>query len=507
MRIGIGGFQHETNTFAPSSTSWEHFAEKTSEWPGLVSGQALFDAVAGSQTPIAGFIAEMLGHTLLPTTWAAAPSSGYVSQDTYEQISAMILEGLQQALPLDGIYLDLHGAMVAEHIDDGEGELLHRVRLLVGPDIPIIVSLDLHANVTRAMIAHADSLVCYRTYPHIDTFETGQRAAQMLEQRLQGMPRPYVALRSIPYLISLYWQPTDLEPSSSLYQRLREIESLDPSIFLSFATGFPAADFPECSPTVWAYGYTQADADAAADAMERAVLNAEADFSEKLLDPDEAVMRAIAFTQKSTRSVIIADVQDSPESGGSSDTTGILRALIRHHATNTAIGLIVDPAAALAAHQAGKGKTIRIALGGHAGIPDDEPLEAEYSVEHLSNGILPLQEFGYTKLPTMLGLSACLRLEGVLIIVTSLKVLLGSQKIFQFMGVEPYKTSILVLKSTADFRTDFTPITHTTFMCAAPGYLWMDPTRQSWKRLKPGIRLAPCGPTFNKNQIHADKRH
>ncbi|KAG1186178.1 hypothetical protein G6F35_014707 [Rhizopus arrhizus] len=181
----------------------------------------------------------------------------------------MILQGLSVAMPLDGVYLDLHGAMVTEHLDDGEGELLKRVRELVGPHVPVVASLDLHANVTRAMVRHADALVCYRTYPHIDMAETGQRAATLLSLRLAGVPRPYASLRTLPYLISLCWQSTDIEPSRSLYELVGEIESRG-ATSQSFATGFPAADFPECAPTVWAYGTTQADADAAAAEMARA---------------------------------------------------------------------------------------------------------------------------------------------------------------------------------------------------------------------------------------------
>lgn len=496
MRIGIGGFQHETNTFAPSRATWEEFAEKGGGWPKLVSGPAMFDAVAGANIPIAGFIEAMQSYTLAPTTWAAASPSGYVTRDAYERISTMIIDGLRQALPLDGVYLDLHGAMVAEHIDDGEGELLRRVRELVGPAVPIVASLDLHANVTRAMIAHADSLVCYRTYPHIDMAETGQRAAQLLDRRLHGMPRPYVALRSIPYLISLCWQSTDIEPSNSLYQRLNDLESLDSSISLSFATGFPAADFPECAPTVWAYGNTQADADAAADAMERAVLNAEVDFGGKILTADQAVETALVYARDSTRPVVIADVQDNPGAGGSSDTTGILRALVRHDVQNAAIGLIVDPAAALAAHHAGVGKTVHLALGGHSGIPDDAPLEADYVVEQISDGRFDTHGAFYRGFHMDLGPSACLRLGGVRIVVASNKVQMADQEMFRFVGIEPTRQAILVLKSSAHFRADFTSIAHTTLVCAAPGSMLMDAAQQPWKRLRHGIRMAPCGPAF-----------
>lgn len=495
MRIGIGGFQHETNTFAPSRAAWEDFADKGGGWPKLVSGPAMFQAVAGANIPVAGFIEAMQQHTLLPATWAAASPSGPVTEDAFERISALILQGLQAALPLDGVYLDLHGAMVTEHLDDGEGELLKRVRALVGPDVPVVASLDLHANMTAAMVRYADALVCYRTYPHIDMAETGQRAAALLARRLAGAPRPCVALRQLPYLIPLCWQSTDIEPARSLYQMVGDIEARGAQS-VSLATGFPAADFPDCLPAVWAYGATQAEADAAADTLARAVLDAERDFGGTLYSPDDAVTTAMRLAREANAPVVIADAQDNPGAGGSSDTTGLLRALIRHQARDAAIGLIVDPEAALAAHRAGVGKSVRIALGGHSGIPDDEPLDAEFIVEKTSDGRFDTHGAFYRGFHMDLGPSACLRIGGVRIVVASSKVQMADQEMFRFAGIEPRRAAILAVKSSAHFRADFTPIAHAILVCAAPGSMLMDAAKQPWTRLRPGIRMAPCGPVF-----------
>jgi microcystin degradation protein MlrC len=177
MRIAIGGFQHETNTFAPSRASFADF-QRDGGWPGLRRGDAILDTMVARNLPIAGFIAQMkgTGHVLLPTAWAATEPSAHVTRDAFERIATMILEGVRDARP-DAVYLDLHGAIVTEHLDDGEGELLARVRRLVGPDTPIVASLDLHANVTRQMLACADTLVAYRTYPHVDRADTGARAS------------------------------------------------------------------------------------------------------------------------------------------------------------------------------------------------------------------------------------------------------------------------------------------------------------------------------------------
>ncbi len=175
-RIAIGGFQHETNTFSPTPASFADF-EAPDAWPGLTRGGAMLEAVAGINLPAAGFVQEArsLRHELVPLTWCSAQPSGRVTRDAFERISALLLDDLRRAGSVDGVYLDLHGAMVAEHIDDADGELLRRVRALVGPDVPIVASLDYHANVSALMARPASALVSYRTYPHVDMAECGAR--------------------------------------------------------------------------------------------------------------------------------------------------------------------------------------------------------------------------------------------------------------------------------------------------------------------------------------------
>ncbi|MGA8399353.1 MAG: M81 family metallopeptidase, partial [Stellaceae bacterium] len=154
-RIAVGGFQHETNTFAPQRATWEDFA-RADAWPGYVRGPELFAAVTGVNIPIAGAIETLqrLSHDLVPLSWCSAPPSSYVDEDAYERVAAGMLEDLATAGALDGIYLDLHGAMVAAHHEDGEGELLRRIRALVGDALPIVASLDFHTNMTEAMVRH-----------------------------------------------------------------------------------------------------------------------------------------------------------------------------------------------------------------------------------------------------------------------------------------------------------------------------------------------------------------
>ncbi|HEY8016391.1 MAG TPA: M81 family metallopeptidase, partial [Dongiaceae bacterium] len=166
-RIAIGGFQHETNTFAPTPATYQDFA-RADGWPALLRGREMLDVLDGINLPSAGFIAaaKRQHHELVPLLWCSATPSGPVVQEAYERIAGELLERLAAAGPVDAVYLDLHGAMVAAHLPDGEGELLRRLRRLVGPDLPIVASLDFHANVSPAMVEHATALTAYRTYPH-----------------------------------------------------------------------------------------------------------------------------------------------------------------------------------------------------------------------------------------------------------------------------------------------------------------------------------------------------
>ncbi|HZP92589.1 MAG TPA: M81 family metallopeptidase [Burkholderiales bacterium] len=495
MRIAIGGFQHETNTFAPSKATFEDFA-RGGGWPPLLQGRDMFDGVAGINIPIAGFIDACKGghHELLPTAWAAASPSAHVTREAYERIAGVIVEGVRHALPLDAVYLDLHGAMVAEHLDDGEGELLARVRAVVGTELPVVASLDLHANVTRRMMAHADVLIAYRTYPHVDMAETGARVARYLERRLTGLQRPQLAAARIPFLIPLQAQSTMLEPNRSVYAELVKLER--EGAILSYTPGFPAADFPECGPAVFAYADEGAAAQRAVQRLSNLVIEAERDYDFPVYDPDEAVRRAMAIAAHASRPVVIADTQDNPGAGGDSDTTGMLRALVENRARKAALGLMVDPQAAKAAHAAGEGAAIDIALGGKSRIPGDAPFQARFTVERLSDGKLTCKGPFYRGARMNLGSCALLRVDEVRVVVASDNPQMADQEMYRFIGVEPTGQKILVNKSSVHFRADFAPIAEEILVAKAPGPMLADLADFPWKRLAPGIRVKPLGSAF-----------
>jgi microcystin degradation protein MlrC len=489
MKLCIGGFQHETNTFAPSPATFDDFA-RGGGWPPLLRGADLFDGVHGINLPITGFIDAMKARRaqMVPTAWAAASPSAHVTRDAYERIAGMIVGDIRDVRP-DAVYLDLHGAMVTEHLDDGEGELLARIRAVVGPRVPIVASLDLHANVTAKMIASADAFVAYRTYPHIDMADTGAAAAALLERMLGGGPRPAMAHVRIPFLIPLVSQCTMLEPLESLYASLPAREG-DGVWSVSFAPGFPAADFPECGPVAFAVADTLEQAREAAQRLADDVAAIEREFVLEVLTPEAGVARAMATAARGAqRPTVIADAQDNPGAGGDSNTTGMLRALLDARAQRASLGLMADPEVAKAAHAAGPGATLTIPLGGKSRVTGDAPLEAPWVVERLSEGKLVGTGPFYRGARMALGPSACLRVGGVRVIVACEKPQLADQEMYRFIGIEPTAEAILVNKSSVHFRADFAPIAEEILVCKAPGPMLADPAEFPWQRLGSDTRF------------------
>ena len=491
-RIAIGGFLHETNTFGPSKATYDDFASGDGSGR-MLRGEEIIARCSNINAAISGAIrhGEAVGWNLRPTLFCATSPSAHVTEDAFERIAAELIERITAELPLDGIFLDLHGAMVTEHHDDGEGELLRRLREAVGTGIPIVVCLDLHANVTRQMFDHADVLESYRTYPHVDMAETGLRGARALERMLDGS-RPDKAMRVAPFMTAIAWQCTHAEPAQGLYALLEDLAG--DMREMSFNMGFPAADFPECGMTVFAYG---PGADEAADTLMEAVIAAEPRFRGKVWTPEDGVAEAmkLAAAPGRTGPVVISDTQDNPGAGADSNTTGMIRAM---HALGAkgAIGNLYDPEAARKAHAAGEGATLTMPIGGQSGVAGDAPFEAEFVVEMLSDGaFLALGPF-YRGRQLNMGPSACLRLGELRIVLVSAKAQMADREMFRQVGIDPEDEPIVIVKSSVHFRADFEPIASTLMVCAAPGPMAVDPALLPWRRLRPGIRVGALGPAF-----------
>jgi microcystin degradation protein MlrC len=496
-RIAVGGFLHETNTFAPTKATYQDFVHGGG-WPAMAQGDDVLKIMRNINVGLSGFIeaAEARGWEMAPTISCGASPSAHVTKDAYERIVKVMVEGISAAGPLDAVYLDLHGAMVTEHLDDGEGEILARVRKVIGKELPLVVSLDLHANVTPEMVEHADALIAYRTYPHVDMADTGRAAAKHLALLLKTEQKFAKAFRQLPFLIPISWQCTNDQPTKGIYRKLAALES-DAVPTLSFAPGFPAADFCHCGPSVFAYGRTQADADAAADNIATLIESHEDDFDGRIYSPDEGVRHAMELATRAKKPIIIADTQDNPGAGGDSDTTGMLRALVRNNATRAAIGVIYDPDSAKAAHAAGVGASVTLALGGKSGIVGDAPYKETFVVEKLSDGkfVAPGPYYGGRDMD--MGPSAALRIGDIRVVVSSHKAQLADQSMYRYVGIEPTEQAILVNKSSVHFRADFEPIAEKLLICAAPGAMPADTAALPWTRLRPGIRIRPNGTPFS----------
>jgi microcystin degradation protein MlrC len=495
-RIAVGGFQHETNTFAPVKADFTAF-EQADAWPALTRGDGLFAAVAGINLPLTGFVtaAEVAGHTLLPLSWCSASPSAHVTEDAFERIAAMLLDDIAAAKP-DAIYLDLHGAMVTEHFEDGEGLLLSRVRALVGPDVPIVASLDLHANISTEMCHVATALVSYRSYPHIDMAETGARAAKIMGEILAADGAAANHFRPTDFLIPINAQCTMLEPAGGLYRRLGELEAAPGVWSLSFAMGFPPADISICGPSVYGVG---ADAEAvkrAVEALADEITAAESNFTEELFKPDAAVR--LAMENLDPRPFIIADTQDNPGAGGNSDTVGMLESLMRCGAKGAVFAILFDPEVAEAAHKAGEGRRFDAALGAKSGQPGQRPFEGKFRVERLGNGHFTATGPMWHGARMELGPMALLQVEDknadVRVIVSSRKFQAADQSVFRHLGLEPAEQKILVLKSSVHFRADFQPLAATIITAIAPGPNLADTRKFPYRHLRPGLRIKPNGP-------------
>lgn len=491
-RIAIGGFLHETNCFVKPDTDFAYFCSHRDR-PPLIRGEDVFAWLRGTSYAIAGFMqATEAQHELVPLLWTSGSAGGLVTADAFERITGELIGRLSAAMPVDAVYLDLHGAMVAAPFEDGEGELLRRVRAVVGPDVPVVISLDYHANVTPEMVEHSDAIIAYLTYPHVDRPETGQRAAAAMGMMLQRGRPAGRALRKPAFLIPLNDQCTLVEPSRSIVAR--SIVAEGEVATLSYLAGFPPSDLFWCGPAIIAHAYSQEEADRAADALMREVSLREAEFASEMVSPEEGVARAIAISRTASRPVVLADTQDNPGSGGTSDTTGLLRALVAAGAQGAVLGLLCDAEAAQAAHAAGEGAEIAIALGGRWGPAGVTPFEGRFAVTRLGTGRFRTTGVVSGGNNADLGPMALLTIGGVSVVVTSKRMQALDQAPFRHLGIEPGAQKILGLKSTCHFRGEFEPIAEAVIVVVAPGGYGADPALYPYTRLRPGVRLRPLGP-------------
>ena len=423
--------------------------------------------------------------------WAFANPAGPVQDEAFERIAALNCALLSMALdegPLDGVYLDLHGAALVESFPDAEGELLRRVRAIIGPELPLTISLDPHANLTAAMVELTDAVVPFRTYPHIDMKEAGARAAGLLFDRIRHGRRWEKSFRQLDFWIPLGAQCTLMAPMEPIMARRATIADRAGIVELAFCFGFPYADFPDCGPALVAYAVSKRDADAAADQLLSDIGAREAEFQQELLPSSEAVAEAIRRANTSSRPIIIADTQDNPGGGAHGDTTELLAELVRQKVQGALVCLINDGESASACHAAGVGSVVSLSLGGKS---DGMPYRSAARVERLTDGRFTFTGPMGVGNPANLGPAALIDIDGVKVIVVTRKMQALDQAIIRHMGIEPSSCRILVLKSSVHFRADFGPIAEHVIVGIAPGPVVADPATLNFRNVRSDVRRRP----------------
>jgi microcystin degradation protein MlrC len=489
-RVLVAGFLHETNTFAPSAARWENF-ENGEGFPRMHRGPEVLD-LASVNIPLGGFVLDAAPDwELLPVIWCAASPSGPVASSAYERVTGMITEACAAQKP-DAVYLDLHGAMVSEHHADGDGEILRRVREVVGDDVPIVVSLDLHANVSDLMLRTADAMVAYRTYPHIDMAETGKAAAAFL-RRLMAGEHLAMSVQHIGFLIPTISGSTMAGPARTAYEMLNPVAGAD--AVLSIAMAFPASDVQECQPCVFGYGVDKEELARTVEQVATTLRNLEPEFSLEAFPAEQALDEALRCIAAGNTPVVIADTQDNPGAGGDATSTGLLRELLHRDAPGSALAAMWDPAIVRAAVTAGRANPVTVTFPG-SGSPGDRPLTETFEVADITDGKVHFDGPMMHGNDLAVGPSVLLRKGNVHVVVNNRKAQIMDRNQFRAAGIRPEDQNILVVKSSVHFRGDYTDMAGRILVALAPGPFPADPAALPWRNLRQGVRLGALGPSF-----------
>ena len=491
-RIAVGGFLHESHSFAPRPTTYADFLQPGG-LPAFSAGAGLIDAMRPRSVPLAGAVAvaDEAGVDLVPLAWGFANPAGPVQDEAFERIAARICAPLSVALdeaPLDGVYLDLHGAAVVDSFPDAEGELLRRVRAIVGSDMPLTISLDPHANLTEQMVRLADVVVPFRTYPHVDMKFAGAQAMRLLLQRIERAKPWSRAFRTLDFWIPLGSQCTLMPPMQTVMTERASLADRLGATELAFCFGFPYADFAGCGAAIAAFADTQPAADAAADAFLAFVNAQESSFVQDTLPSAQAVAEAKRLAERADRPVVLADTQDNPGGGGHGDTTELLSELVRQSAKGAVVCLINDAESVAACVAVGLGATVDLSLGGKS---DGMPFTCSARVEKLTDGVFTLTGPMGAGNPGNLGPTALLNINGVRVVVTSRKMQALDQAILRHVGIEPADCKIIALKSSVHFRADFGPIAEHVIVAIAPGPVVADPAVLNFRHVRAEVRRRP----------------
>lgn len=466
MKILIARFNHETNTFSPVPTPLEAFAP--------TYGEAAYRDNLGMRTPMAAFIdmAQSIGATMVTPVSAMANPSGAVQASAYDALTRCIVEA---APGCSAILLDLHGAMVAENSDDGEGDLLARVRA-AAPGVPIGVALDLHANITQKIIDSADVLIGFKTYPHIDMYETGQHVAHLLLAMLQGKGDYAVHWRQLP-LLSHTLRSTTLNGAMQRAVQMALTAELEGIAAVSIFAGFSLADIAAPCVTVVATGLATPEGASAAQGVADRIAAQIWDERDQFVYDSEPLATSLARAKSSalgaSRPVLLIDHSDNCMSGGTCDTMDVLQAALLMGLEDIAVGPLCDPQAVNTLIKAGLGTLVNLELGNkvaltHLGIVK-QPMQVQGTVRSISDGEYTVTGPIYTGQRCTMGRSVWLDIGHAQIVVTERPHEPWDLGVFQCVGLDALAHRFLLLKSRMYCRPVFGPLTHALVECDSPG--------------------------------------
>ncbi len=477
--IVIAEFKHETNSFSPHPTDVEAYKSRN-----CLFGEEIRGYFKGVRNEIGGFFdvfADKEGYRLIPAAALNAMPAGPVTMEVYNMVKDAILKAIREVDHLDGVLLSLHGAMVLEEFDDGEGLLLEAIRKEVGPQIPIIVSLDLHVNMTARMQANADAFFVFDYYPHKDMYETGVAAAQCMYDTLEGKYNPVMRWHKLPMILP--YMPTELDAMKKFVDMEHEWETREGVLSINICHGFFSADLVEHGVAVIAV--TDNDAGLAqqlADDLAEQIWDARKELVRDFYTIDQAIDE---IESSEEGPFVLADVADNPGAGGPADSTHILRRLIERDVQNVAFALMTDPQAVEAAEAAGVGNMVTVKLGGKT-CPEicGQPLEITAYVKSITDGVYKNRDEMSQGLTIRLGKTAVLVVGGIEIIVTSVRSQPWDLEVYRSQGIMPQDKKVLVVKSTLHYRNSYQKVAYKLIDVEVPGLAPQSPNMLTYKNCR-----------------------
>ncbi|WP_461535414.1 M81 family metallopeptidase [Spongorhabdus nitratireducens] len=461
MKVFAGGINTETNTFSPVPTGLSDFVVGRIDNESRSCESEILQAV--------GRLAEQQGWIYHPSFIAVAVPGGITTATAYKTLKELLLKELEQAMPVDMVFLHLHGAMVATDCSDCEGDIISAVRTVVGAKVPIGVELDLHCHLTQAMLNESDVIAIYREYPHTDIIERAEALFLMLADIVRGKTRPVMAMYDC-RMVNLY--PTALQPMRQIVDSLEQYESRPEVISANIGHGFPWGDVKDCGTRTLVI--TDNDPHLAQELACKLGEDIYRHRHELLLRPlglDEALNRAAIFPHTG-KPLVLADQSDNPGCGAAGDSTFALAAMLERKVAAAAVGMIWDPQVVEIAKRAGEGATLNVRLGGKATSGSGIPLDLEVQVVGIKENLIQLFPQNRSEaVPALCGDTVCLESDGIFIIVNSTRSQVFNPSIFTTFGLKLEQLKLLVVKSTFHFYAAFESVAEQIILMAAPGPL------------------------------------